>query len=1026
MHSPFLRKYSFSLLMLTLTTVGTQLPVKVPAQQYNFRNYSLAEGLAQSQVYAMCQDRRGNLWLGTRGGGVSIFDGINFSTISEDDGLVNNYINAIMEDRHGNIWIATDEGVSRYDGRHFTNYTTREGLCANTITCLHEDRHGTILMGSNSGGLSKWIGGKFVTFNKRTGYISNNISCILETGDGDLWIGTDAGIMKINDYGSIQKFTSRNGLPSNDIRHMIQDRKGRIWIATYTGGICCYDSSLFKVLGTKDGLSSEKAIYLLEDKKGNIWTATYDAGACKYDGAHFYCFRESQGLCNDALRCLLQDNQGNIWFGSSSGGISRFDSERFTHFPGNTDKLGNLVYAIHEDHLNRMWFASSIGGVTRLDSGRYVSFRKEQGFTNYKVRCIYEDPGGRLWFGTIGDGVFIYDGHAFTHIGSKNGMSSNFINDITSDRYDNIWFATAGGGACKAKIADIDSNKRIRFTKFNPRNGLGADRVLSIMADTLGNIWLATLGGGLEKLSSIGDSVTSVATYSVRPNGTNIVRTVTTDGKGHIWVGTGGDGVAWFDGQKFHTFTKKEGLSSSNIYLMTFDNSGNLWVGTEKGVDKISLTPALTIRSISHYSRPEGFTGIETNQNAVCVDHKGNLWFGTVNGTTMYKAADDHPDAQSPSIHITGIRLFFDKVEETPYGKDSLSPWYAIPKHLILPYNKNQLSFDFTGINLRNPEHVLYQWMLVGFDKGWSPSNSSRLVTYNNLPPGNYTFLVKSANEDGIWNSAPAKFAFTIIPPFWQTLWFRISTGALIIFVTYILFSLRLRSVRRKNKAEKDKLELEKNVIELEQQALLLQMNPHFIFNSLNSIQAYITRNDPVLAKKYLAKFAKLMRQILQNSTESAIPLHEEVNMLQNYLDLEKLCHNDKFDYVIDADPSIDLETTYIPPMLIQPFIENAVLHGIAPLKEQGHIKIHFSRNGKKNEISCTIKDNGIGINHALSQKNQNPEDHKSMAFKVTEKRLEMMTGIAGKTPPVVIRDTGDLSGPDHGTEVVLKIPTES
>jgi len=998
-------RYFMKQIIMGLIAVLWLFPNPACAQQYNFRNYSVAEGLAQSQVYAICQDRRGNLWLGTRGGGVNIFDGI--------------------EDHTGAIWIATDEGVSvTKDGRHFTNYTTKEGLGSNLVLCLMEDKQGIIWMGTNQGGVSKFINGNFVTYTKKTGLPSNIVNCLMQDKDGDTWIGTDGGILRMGQEGSTKKYNMNNGLPSNDIRHIIQDPGGNMWIATYTGGVSVYDGSQFRTFGANDGLTSEKAIWLMNDKKGNIWVATYDEGAYRYDGFHFTHFTEEKGLCNNSLRCMLQDNQGNIWFGSSAGGICRFDSERFKHLAGNNDKLGNVVYAIHEDHLHRMWYASSLGGVTRFDSMKYVLIRKDQGFTNFKVRCIYEDPAGKLWFGTIGDGVFVYDGHGYTHLGSKNGLSSNFINDITSDKYGNIWFATAGGGACFAKESVVDSNKRIAFHKFGPKNGLVSDRVLSLMADTMGNMWMGTQGGGLVKFSNTGDTFFSITTYNVRPGGTHIVRTVTTGNQGRVWIGTGGDGVAWFDGTSFHAFTKADGLSSNNIYSMTFDRAGFLWVGTEKGLDKIELNAGTGIKSVRHYARAEGFNGIETIQNSVCVDHTGNLWFGTVNGTTEYNATEDQPNAQSPAIHITGIKLFFDRIEDTPY-KDSLSPWYSIPKSLVLPYDKNELSFDFTGINLSNPEHVSYQWKLEGLDKGWSPPNQNRTATYNNLPPGKYTFMVKSANEDGKWDAEPASFSFTITPPFWATLWFRLSAGAFLVLLVYLGFSLRVRALRRKNQAEKDKIELEKNIIELEQQALLLQMNPHFIFNSLNSISTFITRNEPAAAKKYLAKFARLMRQILQNSTEAFIPLEEEINMLRNYLDLEMLCHGHKFDYQVLADAGLDAAMIAIPPMLIQPFIENAVLHGVVPSENEGHIEISFSQNGKPHEIICKIRDNGIGINHALAAKNQNASDHKSMAYTVTEKRLEMMQENTTHKPQVVVRDLGDISPDRHGTEVVLTIPIE-
>ena len=239
----------------------------------------------------------------------------------------------------------------------------------------------------------------------------------------------------------------------------------------------------------------------------------------------------------------------------------------------------------------------------------------------------------------------------------------------------------------------------------------------------------------------------------------------------------------------FITYTDQDGLSSNIIYLMVFDNDENLWVGTEKGLDKITLNGNRQITSIKHYGKLEGFAGIETNQNAVFKDQQGNLWFGTIKGVTKYNPKADKINSIEPRTHITGIRLFFENVnwslinDTSDYYKlqsgqavkaefDSITRWYHLPVNLKLPYYTNHLTFDFIGISYKIPEKVKYQFMLEGLDKDWSPVTSKSEAIYSSIRPGKYTFKVISCNNDGVWNQDPDSFSFVITPPFWQTWWF--------------------------------------------------------------------------------------------------------------------------------------------------------------------------------------------------------------------------------------------------------------
>jgi LytS/YehU family sensor histidine kinase len=275
-----------------------------------------------------------------------------------------------------------------------------------------------------------------------------------------------------------------------------------------------------------------------------------------------------------------------------------------------------------------------------------------------------------------------------------------------------------------------------------------------------------------------------------------------------------------------------------------------------------------------------------------------------------------------------------------------------------------------------------------------------------------------------VWNKDPLTFEFQILPPVWQRWWFIAFSLLAIIAGIWSIFQYRIKQINTKNRIEKEKLLMEKSIIELEQEASRLQMNPHFIFNSLNSIQGFITINDTVQAKRYLAKFARLMRLILENAREEYIPLQNEIDMLENYLELEKLSRNNIFEFNININESINCETTEIPPMMIQPFVENAIIHGIKNKEGKGLIELNF--NIKDSLLVCEVVDNGIGRQKSDEIKTKTKPKHKSTGMSVTRKRLEQFKIQTGSNAGVDIVDLKDEQGNSVGTKVVVGIPFES
>ena len=289
-----------------------------------------------------------------------------------------------------------------------------------------------------------------------------------------------------------------------------------------------------------------------------------------------------------------------------------------------------------------------------------------------------------------------------------------------------MWLATAGAGiSCLIPAA----NNTYKVKNIRPRDGLGSDRINTLVADKSGNIWAGTANGVSRIRFSEKDAAFSCDNGIIKELSNHTVRCSAVDYHG-VFFGTADAGIVVYDPRRTSSITKQHGLSSNNIYSCIFDSEGNLWIGTDKGIDKISFYPHTTISNIQHYGKSEGFTGIETMQNSVCLDNQGKLWFGTVKSATVFNPAAER-ELQKPEVHITGMHLFFDAIEKTAYGKNTQA-WYPLPETLELPYDQNHVSFEVIGIEQANPEAVRYKWVLAGFDKKWSPPTEKREAVYSN------------------------------------------------------------------------------------------------------------------------------------------------------------------------------------------------------------------------------------------------------------------------------------------------------
>lgn len=961
------------------------------AQQFKFRNFSVAEGLAQSQVYAVVEDENGYLWFGTQGGGLSRFDGKNFTNFSTRDGLANNYITALCTTQNGDLLIGTSAGLTTFDGAKFTNLELIKGENINVAT-IYQEASGQVWLGTTKG-IFHYTNGDFSHYSKIKKLPEKTTVTFFEDSQNTLWAGGDFGVLHIQSEDDVIHYKyRRNELNSNEVRSINEDKSGRIWVGTYGGGLNIFSNGKWSRLIQKDGLSSNRILCLYRDKKDAMWVGTQDKGISIYSpqDSTFSYLTEADGLSNSHIRNITNDSWGNIWIGTSGGGLNRYFGQQFTHYDKSNGLAGNYVYALAQDTAQQIWLSASKRGVTRFDKEKFYHYGRDNGFTEMKTKALLCDSRGRVWIGTEGRGVAIYDTTGFHFYEGADGLSGSWIRALEEDKKGNIWIGTAGGGITKAtQIVGDTTGLKFNFYTFWEKNGLSEKRISDLHIDTLGRVWYATRSSGIGYISE-DNKIINFGRQEGLPYLN--VRTLTEDSTGILWIGTAGNGVLklpiYADTFRFEKLLVQPRLTSDNVYFLGLDKEENLYVGSEVGVDKISLDAERNFKIIKHFGKSEGFVGIETCQNSVLCDAEGNMWFGTINGLTKYNPKQESSNPIPPKILLTETRLFYEPLRETKY-KDSLTKKGTLKAGFALPYQENNLGFEFVGINQSNPEKVRYQWQLEGFEKERSPFSTNTNATYANLPAGDYTFKVWAENEDGVISISPAQTSFAILKPFWQEWWFIVTIIGSILAIIALVFRVRVRQIRMRAQAERARLEMENNMLQLEQKALQLQMNPHFIFNALASIQSLISKQDHKTARYYLAKFGKLMRAILENSRSENITLTEETELLENYLALERFSRGNSFDYEVNIAEDCDPEDTEIPPMLLQPFVENAILHGVANSTERGMIKLYFSKSN--GQLRCEIEDNGVGRKRAAQIKSSFEETHKSVALEVTRERLEML-----------------------------------
>ncbi|MEM7040719.1 MAG: histidine kinase, partial [Bacteroidota bacterium] len=324
----------------------------------------------------------------------------------------------------------------------------------------------------------------------------------------------------------------------------------------------------------------------------------------------------------------------------------------------------------------------------------------------------------------------------------------------------------------------------------------------------------------------------------------------------------------------------------------------------------------------------------------------------------------------------------------------------------------------YAGLNYIAPEENKYQYRFSGYSNAWIDVGTRRVVNLPNLDPGTYTFEVKAANNDGLWNPKIKRLTLQISPAWWQTTWFYLGLVLVSLLIVGLLIRQRINKIRTEARL---KAEYEKQLVEIQSAALRAQMNPHFLFNCLNSINRFVTRNEPLMASEYLGDFASLIRRILNNSAENLISLAEELETIRLYIGMEQLRFEDKFEYVETLHPDVEVDFVRVPPMIFQPFLENAIWHGLMHKEGKGTLQLRIVQD--ENYLTCVIEDDGIGREKAAQMKRKSATNYRSMGMQITEDRLNNLKKRADIDSVIEILDLSSDLGEVRGTRVTITVP---
>jgi ligand-binding sensor domain-containing protein/two-component sensor histidine kinase len=995
-----------------------------------FEKITTDNGLSFNEVYEMIQDKKGFLWFLT-GNGLNRYDGYSFKTYtydpSDSNSLTGGWFYSLEQDKDGLLWMNSEsEGIYSFNPvtETFFNYRhlsqDRNSLIDDRTEGLAIDKSGNIWIATQSG-LDKLEpkANKFTHIShqpyKQTNVSNNYISAITIDEDDNLWLVTAIpGIDYFNTKSQtlIQHFSfgsSANPIEDWNIHPYGANagRNGNIWIGSRTNGLYGYNTRTKKIshfvhqANNSYSLSNNGVYKVFEDRNGNLWLAT-DAGGGTieyYDHAtgRFYHkpFDDIQHLD------ILEDNSGKIWICTMNGIytcsplLKRFES--YTHNDKDIHSLSHkYVYSFLRDRSGHFLVGSNrvnyFDSATKKFSVLKADEIPDLLLSNNYVFKIVQDSKNVLWFATL-YGLISYNPatkkHRWYQSDQKDSTSlgASSCTGFIEDRKGRYWATTWGGGF---EAFNPASGKFRYFMVHEGKNGISTNSVGGIFESSKGLLYIGSWNGGLITFNPDKESFKIYKHKSSNPNSPSgdIAANFLESKKGIIWFCTNGGGINAFDPvtEKFRAFTTKDGLCSNNVMSIVSDNYGSYWLGTQNGLSCFT-PPEDPFDSKYHfcfrnYSKSDGLPDNRMALFSAYKDVDGKLYFGTeYAGFYCFRPELLKDNTYVPPVYITGLKIFNKNIR--PHDADSILKMpVEQTKEITLSYKQNDISLEFTGLNYIHPEKNKYAYKLKGYNKDWINTDASkRFANYTNLDPGDYTFLVKASNNDGIWNETPASVHLIITPPFWETWWFRSLLIAIVVVVIFGIYRYRLQEI-----------------IKLQSIRNKISADLHDdIGSTLNSISIYseVAKQDSSNYANALEMIGEASRKVIDAMSDIVWTINPENDSFENIvLRMRSLAFNlmraKNIEFSFHASESLNniklsMEKRRNFFLIFKEAINNLIKYSDATLvsiqlvAEGQFVKLTIHDNGKGFDPTLPVNGNGlISMNRRAKEMKANFEIHSS------------------------------------------------
>lgn len=915
------------LVILACLMAGVSQAQPYPHPSAKFRHLTNVDGLSQLQVNAFAQDNDGFIWIATNDG-LNRFDGYDFHVYRPDlnnpDSLVSHVIFDLLVDSQDTLWVATAKGLNRYD-RNNDNFVP-VGLKDEhdgRIISLFEDSQGSLWVGSKNNGLSR--------LDKQTGQLikylevnvnpdnasSHQINSITEDQKGFVWVGTDKGLYFVEPQSKVLRpypFIGDNRLSDNRILALAVNND-QLWIGTQIGlnrlELATGHVSSYFHQADSQSIADNQIQSILVDSSGALWIASYN-GVSKLTTKErqFVTFRQDisnvHSINGRVFTSIFEDAAGVLWIGSYADGISLLNSKdlQFGHY--NTQSLpadclsSDAIYAALFDSRGQLWLGAYGEGLHKIQWPRlHCEVLSAKGNSNEQgklssnlITALHEDSQNNIWVGMGSTGVdkISPDGEIenLRHDPSNaNSLSKGSVFAIVEDAEHNLWFATAGGGLSRYSLQHKHFT-HYRHDDNNPQS-LASDSINALLVDNEGMVWVGTDDGGLDRLNPLTGHFRHYLNNDNRHNGSaSQIFSIHQDRQGILWIGGGNSGLVKYDlvNDRFTYFTVKDGLPSNTIYKIVQDAQQHLWLSTNSGLSRFDFNT----QSFTNFTVADGLQDQEFTLSGLYHRQTDQLFAMGVNGFNAFQPAKISLDLQAPKIAITGFRLFNEVVDIASIAADKgVSQNITQLNHIQLQYDDSMFSLLFSALHFADPARNRYAYKMVGFDDNWRYTDAKqRVATYTNISPGQYTFVVKGSNRDGVWNEQGRSITITIMPPLWLTWWAKLIYLIVLIVTPVAFYRARTKSLR--NRTQKLELTVRERTGELTREksiveALLAQKSDEManVSHEFRTPLTLIMSSAKAMAQLNLPASGEQKLQIINNNSLRLSRMVDQLLMLEKF-----------------------------------------------------------------------------------------------------------------------------------------------